>query len=64
MGEFTLVISGATAATIDPGMLLDEVDGEEAAGMSRSDAVRAVASRHGVSRRELYEAVIRGRGGA
>ena len=63
IGEFTLVISGATSSTIDPGMLLDEVDAEQAAGMSRSDAVRAVATRHGVSRRELYEAVIRGRGG-
>jgi len=64
LGEFTLVVSGAHPETADPGMLLAEVDAEEAGGASRSDAVRSVARRHGVSRRALYDAAIRGRGGA
>ncbi len=64
LGEFTLVIAGADAATTDPGTLLAEVDEEQAAGASRSDAIRIVAERHAVSRRELYDAVIKGRGGA
>ena len=64
VGEFTLVVAGADPESADPGMLLAEVDAEEAAGRSRSDAVRVVASRHDVSRRALYEAAIRGRGGA
>lgn len=63
LGEFTLVIAGAAAAETDPGMLLAEVDEEQAAGATRSDAIRAVAERHDVSRRELYDAVIKGRGG-
>jgi 16S rRNA (cytidine1402-2'-O)-methyltransferase len=64
LGEFTLVIAGANPAVTDPGMLLAEVDAEEAEGASRSDAVRSVARKHGVSRRALYDAAIRGRGGA
>ncbi len=64
LGEFTLVVAGAEAASVDPGMLLDEVDAAQSAGASRSDAIRAVAERHDVSRRELYDAVIKGRGGA
>lgn len=64
LGEFTLVVAGAAPEQSDPGVLLDEVDREEAGGASRSDAVRTVAARHDVSRRELYQAVIRGRGDA
>jgi 16S rRNA (cytidine1402-2'-O)-methyltransferase len=64
LGEFTLVVAGAEPAAMDPGLLLEEVDAEQARGASRSDAVRAVAARHGVSRRRLYDAAIRGRGGA
>jgi 16S rRNA (cytidine1402-2'-O)-methyltransferase len=64
LGEFTLVVAGADAAQTDPGMLLAEVDDALAAGASRSDAIRTVAERHDVSRRELYDAVIKGRGGA
>ena len=64
LGEFTLVVAGAEPAAMDPGLLLEEVAAEQARGASRSDAVRAVAARHGVSRRRLYDAAIRGRGGA
>jgi 16S rRNA (cytidine1402-2'-O)-methyltransferase len=64
LGEFTLVIAGADPAVVDPGMLLSEVDAAQAQGSSRSDAVRAVAKKHGVSRRALYDAALRGRGGA
>lgn len=64
LGEFTLVIAGANPAVADPGVLLSEVDAAEEEGSSRSDAVRAVAQKHGVSRRKLYDAAIRGRGGA
>jgi 16S rRNA (cytidine1402-2'-O)-methyltransferase len=64
LGEFTLVVAGAEPAQADPGMLLGEVDAERARGASRSDAVRTVAARHGVSRRALYDAAIRGRGDA
>jgi 16S rRNA (cytidine1402-2'-O)-methyltransferase len=64
LGEFTLVVAGAEPVAEDPGMLLGEVDAEQAQGVSRSDAVRIVAARHGVSRRALYDAAIRGRGGA
>ena len=63
LGEFTRVVAGADAARVDPGTLLAEVDAAQDAGSSRSDAIRAVAERHDVSRRELYDAVINGRGG-
>jgi 16S rRNA (cytidine1402-2'-O)-methyltransferase len=63
-GEFTLVIAGAAEHQPDLDDLLEEVAGFEAAGVSRSQAVRQVAGLHGVSRRELYELVIRGRAGA
>lgn len=64
LGELTLVVAGGEPEKTDPGILLDEVDAEEAGGASRSDAVRTVAARHDVSRRALYQAVIRGRGDA
>jgi len=63
-GEFTLVIAGAVEHTPEPDDLLEAVANLESAGISRSEAVREIAGLHGVSRRELYEAVIRGRAGA
>ena len=63
-GEFTLVISGAVESDPEPADLLAAVADLEAAGVSRSEAVRQVAGLRGVSRRELYEMVIKGRAGA
>ena len=63
-GEFTLVIAGAVESQPEPSALLEAVADLESAGVSRSEAVREVASLHGVSRRELYEMVIKGRAGA
>ena len=63
-GEFTLVLSGAVESEPEPADLLAAVADLEAAGVSRSEAVRQVAGLRGVSRRELYEMVIKGRAGA
>lgn len=63
-GEFTLVISGAVETEPEPDDLLEAVADLESAGVSRSEAVREVAGLQGVSRRELYEKVIKGRAGA
>jgi 16S rRNA (cytidine1402-2'-O)-methyltransferase len=63
-GEFTLVIAGAVEPKPEPDDLVAAVAKLESAGISRSEAVREVARLHGVSRRELYEAVIKGPAGA
>jgi 16S rRNA (cytidine1402-2'-O)-methyltransferase len=63
-GEFTLVIAGAVESMPEPDDLLEAVAHLESVGTSRSKAVREIASLYGVSRRELYEAVIKGRAGA
>ncbi len=63
-GEFTLVIAGAVESMPEPDDLLEAVAHLESVGTSRSEAVREIASLYGVSRRELYEAVIKGRAGA
>lgn len=62
-GEFTLVIAGAIEQKPEPTVLLEAVADLELAGVSRSEAVREVADLYGVSRRELYEMVIKGRAG-
>ena len=57
-GEFTLVIAGAPdenpAGDLDAA--LSDVAGATAAGTSARDAVRAAAERHGLPRKQLYEA--------
>jgi 16S rRNA (cytidine1402-2'-O)-methyltransferase len=63
-GEFTIVIAGRAPQAIAPDRALPEVHTEIASGASLADAVRSVASRHGISRRELYELAIRDRDGA
>lgn len=57
-GEVTLVVAGAAPEAADVRDLLPEVAAREAAGSSRRDAVAGVAREHGVSRRELYAAVL------
>jgi 16S rRNA (cytidine1402-2'-O)-methyltransferase len=61
LGEITLVIAGASgeAEPVDPATLRDEVAEQVAAGLSRRDAVDSVAGRHGLSRREVYNLVVR-----
>ena len=59
-GEVTIVVSGVTAsATVaaDPDSLRDAVASAEAEGTSRKDAIRAVATRAGVPKRTVYDAV-------
>jgi 16S rRNA (cytidine1402-2'-O)-methyltransferase len=64
-GEFTLVLGGAAAPDPPPlTELVGSVESQISAGVSTSDAVREVASEYGVSRRELYELVVRDPGDA
>jgi 16S rRNA (cytidine1402-2'-O)-methyltransferase len=63
-GEFTLVVAGAIEQQPPTAALVAAVAGLESQGTSRSEAVREIAGLYGVSRRELYEAVIKGRDGA
>lgn len=58
-GEFTLVIAGAPPPALPtPVELVGQVTEREAAGISRRDAIAEVAAATGVSRRELYQAVL------
>ncbi|MEV4618096.1 16S rRNA (cytidine(1402)-2'-O)-methyltransferase [Asanoa sp. NPDC049573] len=59
-GEITLVVAGAPPAAAtrpDDEALRAEVAAAEAEGLSRRDAIAAVAERHGVRRREVYTIV-------
>ena len=55
-GEVTLVVAGAAPVAADPTALGPEVAELMAAGSSRRDAADAVATRHGVARRAVYQA--------
>jgi 16S rRNA (cytidine1402-2'-O)-methyltransferase len=58
-GEVTIVVSGAGPVPVatDPGSLRDAVADLEAEGESRKDAIKAVATRGGVPKRTVYDAV-------
>lgn len=60
LGEITLVIAGASAATdpVEPVALRAAVAQQMAKGLSRRDAVDAVAAAHYLSRREVYAIVL------
>jgi 16S rRNA (cytidine1402-2'-O)-methyltransferase len=60
-GEITVVIGGApvAAAEADPAALAAAVATQVAGGLSRRDAVTAVAEQTGVARRVVYEAALR-----
>ncbi len=58
-GEFTFVIAGAAEEAPDMDHAVSEVNAAIDSGESMTNGVRRVATRHGVSRRELYEAVLR-----
>jgi 16S rRNA (cytidine1402-2'-O)-methyltransferase len=59
-GEITLVVGGAPAApvSLSPSELAALVAGEEEAGATRKDAIRAVVVRTGLPRRTVYDAVV------
>jgi len=68
LGEITIVVAGAPArrGATRAGITAEEmaaavtaVAAREQAGASRRDAIAAVASEHGLPRREVYEAVVR-----
>jgi 16S rRNA (cytidine1402-2'-O)-methyltransferase len=61
-GEITLVVAGAApAAAPEPAQLAAAVRTAEAGGSPRKEAIAAVAKRHGLPKREVYDAVLRHR---
>jgi 16S rRNA (cytidine1402-2'-O)-methyltransferase len=64
-GEITLVVAGAEPAVgpVDDAGLAAEVMLAQQDGAGRNEAVAAVAKRHGLPRREVYDAVLRVRAG-
>lgn len=61
-GEITVVISASSGPEARrPGELVGEVEEKVGEGMRLKDATREVSAVHGVSRRELYEAVLAAR---
>ena len=65
-GEVTLVVAGAPPApvTASAADLATEVATEEAAGATRKEAIRTVADRLGLPKRQVYDAVVGARGRA
>jgi 16S rRNA (cytidine1402-2'-O)-methyltransferase len=66
-GEITLVVAGASPAApaaVDDAKLAAEVTSAQDAGAGRNDAIVAVARRHGLARRDVYDAVLRHRNSA
>lgn len=62
-GEIVLVVAGAEPATpADPADLVAEVEAAVASGERLKEACAAVAAGTGVSKRELYQAVLAARG--
>lgn len=62
-GEITVVLAGATPVARKPADLVGAVTELVETGTRLKDATAQVSARHGVSRRELYEAVLRDREG-
>jgi 16S rRNA (cytidine1402-2'-O)-methyltransferase len=60
LGEVTLVIAGASAASgpFSPGAAADSVAAREERGEPRKDAIAAVARELGVAKRDVYNAVV------
>jgi 16S rRNA (cytidine1402-2'-O)-methyltransferase len=54
-GEITLLIGKATAAAVDETPLPDAVASCVSQGLSRMDAIKAVAHRRGLPKREVYK---------
>ncbi len=60
-GEFTIVVEGQAPGTIDLDRLVDEALRRVDQGEPVSDVVKEIAAATGVSRNQLYEAVLRRR---
>ena len=61
LGEITIVVGGAPARSVGPADVAEavaEVSRRVAGGMSRRDAVAAVAAEAGLPRRLVYEAAV------
>jgi 16S rRNA (cytidine1402-2'-O)-methyltransferase len=54
-GEITLLIGKAEAPPADPTSIEEAVEACERAGMSRMDAIKEVARKRGLSKREVYK---------
>jgi 16S rRNA (cytidine1402-2'-O)-methyltransferase len=59
-GEITVVVAGAPEPTVEltPEELVRQVGVREAAGLTRKEAVAAVAQETGLPKREVYDAVV------
>ena len=59
-GEVTLVLEGAAEPTVEltPGELVRQVGVREAAGLTRKEALAAVAAETGLPKRDVYDAVV------
>ncbi|WP_280234570.1 16S rRNA (cytidine(1402)-2'-O)-methyltransferase [Nocardia cyriacigeorgica] len=60
-GEITVVVEGAEPSTAEPADLVAEVEARVEEGVRLKDACAEIASTTGVSRRELYDAVLAAR---
>lgn len=60
-GEITVVLAGAAPTVADPEDLVAQVEERAAAGLRLKDASAEIAEMAGVSRRELYDAVLAAR---
>ncbi|WP_280414462.1 16S rRNA (cytidine(1402)-2'-O)-methyltransferase [Nocardia carnea] len=60
-GEITVVLQGASATVVEPADLVAQVEERAAAGLRLKDASAEIAEIAGVSRRELYDAVLAAR---
>ena len=60
-GEFTLLIGKATEPAPDDTPLDDAVDALERSGTPRMDAIKQVARRRGLSKREVYAQLLSSR---
>jgi 16S rRNA (cytidine1402-2'-O)-methyltransferase len=61
-GEVTVVVAGRTGPAVvpyGPAELAALVAAEEASGVPRKEAIRSVAQRTGLPKREVYDAVHR-----
>jgi 16S rRNA (cytidine1402-2'-O)-methyltransferase len=57
-GEFTIVVGRAVASEAEPaGTIPEAVEARVVGGLSRMDAIKAVARERGLSKREVYAAV-------
>jgi 16S rRNA (cytidine1402-2'-O)-methyltransferase len=60
-GEITIVVAGApevAASPVDPAGLADAVEAGEDSGLSRKEAIAAVAKALGVPKRDVFDAVV------